>query len=85
MVSILSTAEGSALISALICSFHKFQYGKCRDSNSAPSILFCMANPEHLAKFHDSRQMSTGGRVPLESFFDNEIDLVLRELGEHWQ
>jgi hypothetical protein len=29
--------------------------------------------------------MSTDGPVPLESLFDDEIDLVLRELGEHWQ
>jgi hypothetical protein len=29
--------------------------------------------------------MSTGGLVPLESLFDDEIDLVLRELGEDWQ
>src|SRR6185312_7689236 len=29
--------------------------------------------------------MSTGGLVPLESLFYDEVDLVLREFGEDWQ
>ena len=29
--------------------------------------------------------MSTGGLVPLENLFDDEVDLVLRDLGEDCQ
>ena len=40
---------------------------------------------QSLDNLYQRATMSTGSLVPLESLFDDEIDLVLRELGEQWQ